>query len=477
MREPSSPTPALGREPREHAHSTPLAEVTPLDYTQLRLLAECTAGLEEPVNFVFTQDGTLEIKDRAQPDQVLVPAHDRGKYPRNVLRMQAGGARPLILPAGIADAAFWSDSAVQKFVFPYVASCAGDDAAWALALLQAAWNYYPVDQVTVYGIVHVVRHTSGTPLALENRLQLVCVAATGEPALELMSVRDFLQRFLGDTNPASVIERERNRRHVPPVPYFRGVSTRPYPHPEYATLRALAEHACSLCNEPQYFLFEQGQEGFQRHTSGTLPEVGPGDIVVPAFNPSVPASRPRLDGVWCHAAADHEGPNLAWRGDSVFWSNGAVEQFLYPYYASKGGMELGLRELMEMSYVWTGHVPHERGWEHDAHEGEKHAIGADVYAESYPEEVVEDDHDGVTVDGLVHMPTSEWIPEVEPEGEGGGPSDYVDDDVDDGDRAREGRRITRVSPRQEVGVLYRSGGRTRLARSGRFMDAHPARRG
>lgn len=98
---------------------------------QLRLLAECAAGHEHDTNFVFTPQGRLEITSRPHAGQVLVPASDRSKYPCNVVRLQTeptvpgGVVQELTLPAGFADAVFWSDSAVHKFVVPYLASCAG----------------------------------------------------------------------------------------------------------------------------------------------------------------------------------------------------------------------------------------------------------------------------------------------------------------------------------------------------------------
>lgn len=465
MSKPSTPTAVLDREPGEGTQATPTADVSPLSYTQLRLLAECTAGLEETVNFVFTAGGTLQTTADPEPSQVLVPARDQGKYPRNVLRMQAGTGTELVLDPGFADAAFWSDSSVQKFVFPYVASCAGKDAAAALWLLQSVWNYYPADQVTVYGLVHVVRHTSGTPLSSENRLQVVYAERPqpgAQASLSIAPLGVFYETYPSPQNPAPAPQ---GADGAPPVTYHRGSSGKGRQHPDYAVLRALAEHACSLCDEPRYFMLKAGEDGYRAHTTEDLPPVQAGDIVIPAYNASIPAHRPRLDGVWCHAA-DAPGPNLATRGDAVFWSDGAIDQFMYPYYASKGGMEDGLRDLLEMSYVWTGHVPGLDGWEREALEKEREALKDAAFSEGVAG--VEGAEDEPFVDGLVHMPTSEWIPEEEPAGqEGSGVAEP----------AGEHATITRVSARREVGVLYRSGGQTRLVRGERFMARERVPRG
>lgn len=436
--------------------ATKLVQVRPLRYTQLRLLAECTAGLEEEVNFVVTREGILEITKEdgflAIPDtahDVVVPARASGKYPHNEVWLQVRCPdKQLVLKPGFADAVFWSDSSVHKFVVPYVASCAGDDAPRVLSLLQDAWNLYPTDRVTVYALVHSVQHVPGTPLALENRLYVAFTPRLdhgGTGPLELDSLATFLdryppQKFVAD--PAT----------PPLVAYHRGKGGHRQ-HPDYATLRALAEHAASISDVPKYFVFKAGGHGFLGNTPIELPAVEPGDVVIPAYTPTVPPHRPRLHGVWCHGL-HWRAINLAAIGDAVFWSNGAIEQFLYPYYASKGGIKDGLRELLEISEMWLGDqsAGAERGPEPRAQDAAT---------------VAGEEEDLAFITGLVHMPTSEWIPDEETPA----PDPFPRLDAS-GSHHEE---ISRLSPRRQVGVLYHQNGETHVMPAGRFIEGHRRR--
>lgn len=455
MKEDSTPTATLSGEHDEPTGETNLVEVPPLTYTQLRLLAECTAGLQEKVNFVFTREGALEITREAGtrdvPDtahDILVPARDSGRYPPNEVWLQvAGSDYVLVLEPGVDDAVFWSDSSVHKFVVPYVASCAGGDASQMVAMLRDAWNFYPADQVTVYALVHSVRHHSGETLSLENRLHVVFARHHEGGKVGLLE-RMSLARFLEEHPPVPTARETAAPRLVA---YHRGRGGHRQ-HPEYPTLRALAEHAASLSGLPGYFVFRSGGHGFLPQVFAELPQVQPGDVVIPAYTPAVPLNRPQLDGVWCHRRGD-SGPNLATIGDAVFWSNGAIEQFLYPYYASKGGIQDGLRELLEISEMWlgdqsggTGRVPESRGQDAATVAGE------------------EEGHSFIT--GLVHMPTSEWIPDEETP---------VPAPLPRGENGTQDEEISRLSPRREVGVLYHQKGETHVMPAGRFIEGHRRR--
>ncbi|HST58202.1 MAG TPA: hypothetical protein VLK84_05940 [Longimicrobium sp.] len=384
--------------------ATSIRMVQPVDYSHLRLLAECAAGsIGRPVDYAWIQEpsgrpGRMEpvLKQTAPgadpgPAAVVVLTADTGRYPGNRVELQVAtpGGHLTGAPAGHVDALFWSDAAVQKFLLPYLASCAGSRAGDVLNTVQDAWNRYPWSRVTVYALMHVNAFPSETPLHLEDTL-LVAFTLKGSEKLDLLSVRAFVDSF-GSEPPPEPLEME--------VEYHRGRPGRASQRPGYVQLRALAEWACSIRDQPQYFVFRAGEHGFHPH-NGELPSVGSGDIVIPARTATVPAGRPALGmapgngAVWFTPEGGVHPVNLAGEGDALFWSTAAIEQFVFPYYASKGGLQ-ALPDLAELVQAWTGQPPaggdYEGAWTEDA---------AGVRAEDRLM------NEGVM--GLLHLPTSEW---------------------------------------------------------------------
>jgi hypothetical protein len=139
-----------------------------LDSLQLRLIAEAASGLRgEPVHFVAQSDGTIremyhgegggeaggaQESGHVPPplDFVVVPAFTENVAPNmpplTVATLQAQGVPDPIdlldLPGGLgpADAVFWSESAVEKFVIPYYASVYGNQAARAVGDILEAFH-------------------------------------------------------------------------------------------------------------------------------------------------------------------------------------------------------------------------------------------------------------------------------------------------------------------------------------------------
>lgn len=405
-----SATPGTPDRDTEFVQTTPAVSIPALDYTQLRLLAECTAGYaKERVHFVFTQpqDGqsgpaTLELHRgdaELEPTSVLVPATGGAeRFPANAVTLGTTTARPAEagddgsypFAAGDCDAVFWSDAAVQKFVFPYVASCGGSQGAAALGQLQRAWNDYPTDQVTVYALAHLTRFALNTPIRLGNAFAVV-YAEAGSSTLAMLPVEDFLARFQPSGGTKAWAAEEA-------VPYVRGKGREKPQFPGYVTLRALAEWACSI-TEPRYFVFQAGKHGFVG-IGPDLKGVRYGDIVIPVQTPTMPADRPVLHGVWFQAEGEDTLRNLANQGDALFWCTGSIEQFLYPYYASKGGLD-GLSSLREMGQTWE--------------DGGANPPGADG---------------DQRVLALIHLPSSEWSTETS---------------------------VTQVDPRRDMGVVPPAG--------------------
>ena len=441
MRDDSS-TAVLDRAEPASTEPTPVPTVAALPYTQLRLMAECAIVNDSELDFSF-QGGTalfsgLPVGPVTNTD-VAAYARDRGRHPRNQVTLEAlynGKTLRLDLEIGMDDAVFWADAAVQKFLFPYVASCGGDQGGALLQTLQDAWNGYPAELVTVYALVQQSRLTPDARLGLDLAIQVVYVAhpvPPTEPALRMMTLREFRVKY-----PHA--KQQPEAQLAPRARYLRGVGGVPQ-RPDYTTLRAMADWACSLSTNPEYFVFRAGKVGFDTPLPTSLPDLGPGDWMVPAMTPTVPADRPTLAKVLLRPEGSTLPPeDLAVNADALFWSTGCIEQFLFPYYASKTAFA-GMSGLVEMVYAWTGHMP----------VLSQNAIVNDkvdaLLRDGAPEELT-----GAEVCGLIHLHTSEWI-EVTAEGQEAEPP-----------------QMALVDLTRQLGVVsVGHKGKTRVHRMDRFM--------
>jgi hypothetical protein len=402
MQDNSSSTAVLDMAEPAAAQATQVTSVPALHYTQLRLLAECAVANNREVDFYF-KDG--EALYEGQPTgesadaDVVTYSSESGRHPRNQVTLEAeyeGRMLRLDLEMGMDDALFWADAAVQKFIFPYLASCGGDSGAAVLQNLQDAWNDYPTEQVSVYALVQQSWLSPSGPLDLDLAIQVVHVAhpvpqtvPPTEPTLQMTTLRAFRQKYTPVLQEREAIK----------APYSRGISGVPQ-RPNYTALRAMADWACSLRGQPEYFVFRAGGKGFENPLPTKLPtDLAPGDFVVPALTPAVPANRPDLTKVLLHSEGSTAPPRdlVAEKADALFWSTGSIEQFLFPYYASKTGFA-GMSKLVDMIYAWTGDMPVL------SQNPEVNALVDSLLRESAPPEPT-----GDQVAGLIHLHTSEWV--------------------------------------------------------------------
>jgi hypothetical protein len=324
--------------------------VPPLQYSQVRMLAEAALGIPSGESATFTFDpagtgGPRRVQRGAPaPDGVTVRASNRTRHPNPgqvLLQMetQSGTASLDAVHYG-ADAVFWSDSAVQKFVLPYHASCMGFGASAALAMLEEAWNGdFPGVQVCALMHVTGARASREGPGGLVEPLWVVYVE---DDRMQARALADFASRYRSEPRPQAA---------SPRVPYTAPALDQleaASPCPDYPALRSMAEWAASLDTEPMYFTYDPERRQFGAPTAHA--ESGGGRIVVPVFNPCVKGSRrkrPRVTFGNC---------TLPEQCDAVFWSTGAIGQFLLPYYASIDGLD-GVQDLQAVRTSWTENRP------------------------------------------------------------------------------------------------------------------------
>ncbi|HEX6912775.1 MAG TPA: hypothetical protein VF142_20375 [Longimicrobium sp.] len=359
--------------------------VAPLNYMQLRQLAECTVGLSDGVtDFVFNGHGLEPLLQGAAPPDGVVLVSTTNTTKRTALAYLTLCVGPASLDiAGLgADAVFWTDAAVEKFVFPYCASCGACEATKAVTDLHAAWNRYP-EGTQVVALLHVAGAVPGTSVA-----DSFYVAYLEGGALKTSPV----SVFTADHRPPRTIIPE----PPGPVPYQRGIVTTTTPHyPNYTHLRAMAEWANSIRDTPLYFTYNV-RTGSYGPPTATLPPVLEDTIVIPVCTPSNPEDRQQPTGVWFQPGTSTGSiapMDLSGIADAVFWSTGAIEQFLLPYYASVNGFA-GLARLQEISDAWLNNVIEPL---HAGHVTEMDAPEADG------------ESDAPEVFGLVHLPRSVWM--------------------------------------------------------------------
>jgi hypothetical protein len=132
-------------------------------------------------------------------------------------------------------------------------------------------------------------------------------------------------------------------------------------------LRELAEYASSLRHaggDPAYFIVTEDPKHpgkyairYTRHP----PKEQPDRVIVPADTAAVAPRRPKVKSVTVTYEDPHDGHSHEMvldgsRFDALFWSEAAVEKFLFPYYASKYQWAAA-DWLSLMASTWYGFVP------------------------------------------------------------------------------------------------------------------------
>src|SRR6476661_3389644 len=93
------------------------------------------------------------------------------------------------------SALLWSESAVEKFLFPHYASAEADNAARFMARVSNAWYGYPGRVVQVCALaVRPGTVASGGELSLDATVELVCVERA-KRTLAVMSLSDFEKTY------------------------------------------------------------------------------------------------------------------------------------------------------------------------------------------------------------------------------------------------------------------------------------------
>jgi hypothetical protein len=353
--------------------------VRPMDVVALRLVS-AWAGLMPDEVIGVGYDGASSAHGRltrvaldapAVASEVVIPANTRAKRPRMAAMNIHLDGRVREFPLWDHAAAFWSESAVEKFLVPYLAALGGPRAAAVMDDLDTAWNGFAPDR-RAFALLLRGRVQVGGTLDLHDLLDVVYVDGEGEQ--QLSPLRDFLA---GCTRPGPFVP--------PPVSLelpHQAVPSGGVLPTEYQ-LRVVAEWASALRREPGYFVYDAGEGRFGAPVAA-CPAAREGTVVIPVYTDRTRADRPLPDMVTLlpdRADDDpHALPLLPHQGDAAFWTSGAVSKVMIPYYA----MAYGASALLELAEI-------HRVWEDRATPAQAETAYAD---------------DGVY--GLVHLPKSDW---------------------------------------------------------------------
>lgn len=332
-------------------------------YRALRMAAEWSSAVrDEPCHLRFDpRTGRIVAASRTTA-QVTVDTEAWASRPRvdevvfRVEREPGGAYAGFTLTGHEASALFWGESAVEKFLLSYYASAAADDAAGFLSRLLGAWYGYPGHVVQVCALVYLCGTrppAAETPLSLDGTVGLLCLE--GREELRLLTLNEFEARYATGLprGYASHGPHAARREEGWPVTRF----------DESIVAREAAEFVSGLRGRPVVFEYERDtlypvladDEG-RGLAGGEVLFAGMADVIRP--DRPAPSSvllwvrerKTERIGVELMHGADGSSP------DSVFWSDGAVERFLLPYYASVKGAESWFFNAWMMG-KWNGVIP------------------------------------------------------------------------------------------------------------------------
>lgn len=122
--------------------------------------------------------------------------------------------------------------------------------------------------------------------------------------------------------------------------------------------RVMADYASGMRGEPSVLLTGMDPDGKHFHVRPDKhhgPCSDARDVATPVDTPYVQPARPHVDRIEIKAEGMSEMESLQ-QYDAVFWSESAVEKFVFPYYASKCQWHAA-HVLEKLTRVWYGYIP------------------------------------------------------------------------------------------------------------------------
>jgi hypothetical protein len=334
----------------------------------VRLAAECASGVRG-IGLWFTyRDGSIEASAQRPPGVVALGPVDTSPdairtFPLKSVSISLPDVEdPLVIPGTEADALYWSEAAVEKFLLPYYVSVGG----WAagdllLSQLAKAWFDYSATAVQVVAVGY--RRGLGPaegPLTVGKTCFVVYSRVQPDGRLGPLA-RDSVESFV---NTPGFIGPARGK-DLPLHGHPSGcIGVVPYTGATLNSIgcRELAEFARGV--RGQYLSFVPQAGGMAVHACpGAAPcEDAPEGVFTCLTLPGRP-DRPAPSGVsaWVDGEVvplvgpDRDHVLLPAPPDSMVWGDGALEELMLPYYASVMGRQAPFFNALLVGQ-WDGHM-------------------------------------------------------------------------------------------------------------------------
>jgi hypothetical protein len=393
------------------------------DYVTLRLAADLSSGIRgQTVWFNYSTEEGLAITGPGlagappPPIPVFTPASADSRPMVRSATISVEGYGSTRITADTCSALFWSESAVEKFLLPYYVSAGGQSAFEVLHAINHAWNDYRALTPVVALAFGYPSRAFATPVTLLDTLSVVfCLQGTAAPPSLGTLVVQPLREFLASQNPPpppNMPDASRFSWGAAPEPANR------FPTPiDSVGAREVAEYVSGL-REQVVNVYERDDDG---GLEATLALVGNATPLFTAFAPVTQRERPPVSvtlevtttflGMEVVASKELRaiGQREANVPDSVFWTDGAVENLLLPYYASVEGLGAPWY-LMLILGKWSGMI---RSRVLDAVTLREEVLEAMpqalAQAPGGTTRAARTDTQASDVFAIVHLPDSEWI--------------------------------------------------------------------
>jgi hypothetical protein len=338
-----------------------LAPPNAQNYRDFRTVADWASAIRGNfLDFTYGDDTGRMSVELVEEGLVLTPPNALRPVVTQVEFTVLGANDPLFLDGHDCSALFWSESAVEKFLFPCFASAAADDASRFLARLSDAWYGYPgrVVQVCALAYRYGIDAELGQ-LSLESSVGLVCLERSSG-TLTLMGLNEFERTYpLGAARGTSSAGLDASG-----LPHVKQMIGWPAERVDSVLAREAAELVSGLRGHYVWFTLQDGT---------LTPWICPTEE--PVLPPEEVAMHVVMHGVAVTVRPDRPAPfsvnvavnvsddfyQVVYPGgdavpDSMFWTDGAVEKLLLPYYASVKGRFGSFFNLWLMG-KWDGFFP------------------------------------------------------------------------------------------------------------------------
>lgn len=257
------------------------------------------------------------------------------------------------LGGGDYSALFWSESAVEKFLLPYYVSAGGPHALQVLQAIHQVWYNYDESNPACALAFTYPSQPAATPVQLWDTLSVVSFQL-GTGSLVVTPLRE----FLAGLPPA--------RASAAPGAGPLSMALETVPESTVATpidnvgAREAAEYVSGLRGRHVYLYAVDVDGGLDP----VLSSEGDGPPLFTAYSPPVRV-RPPVVVTLAYTLPSGEtgskeltaiGESPTNMPDSAFWTDGAVEMLMLPYYASVQGQNAPWYTALLLG-TWSGAIP------------------------------------------------------------------------------------------------------------------------